>query len=114
LNSGFKTKGEEIQLRRAKILELKAQGQNQEELAQTLNVPPVTITFDLHALSDEAKEYIRDYTTRRLPLQIRICFTALEYVSFYQTVSCFHKDIFIKSSVSGLLGRCGNNSCNMD
>jgi hypothetical protein len=34
----------------------------------------------LQALRDEAKESIRDYTTRRLPLQIRICFTALECI----------------------------------
>jgi hypothetical protein len=51
LNSGFKTKSEEIQWRRAKILELKSQGLDQREIAQVLQVSPTTITFDLQYLA---------------------------------------------------------------
>jgi hypothetical protein len=76
LNSGFKTKAEEIQWRRAKILELKSQGLDQREMAQVLQVSPTTITFDLQYLRKEAKENVRDYTTRELPLQFRVAIKA--------------------------------------
>ena len=71
MNSGFKTKSEEIEWRRAKILELKSQGLDQREMAQVLHVSPATITFDLQHLSKEARETIREYTTEQLPLQLR-------------------------------------------
>jgi hypothetical protein len=76
LNSGFKTKAEEIQWRRAKIVELKSQGLDQREIAQVLQVSPTTITFDLQYLRKEAKENVRDYTTRELPLQFRVAIKA--------------------------------------
>ena len=68
MNSGFKTKSEEIEWRRAKILELKSQGLEQRERAQILHVSPATITFDLQYLRDEARENVRDYTTKQFPL----------------------------------------------
>jgi IS30 family transposase len=71
LNSGFKTKSEEIEWRRAKILELKSQGLDQREIAQVLQVSPTTITFDLQYLHKEARKTIREYTTEQLPLQLR-------------------------------------------
>lgn len=71
MNSGFKTKSEEIEWRRAKILELKSQGLDQREIAQVLQVSPTTITFDLQYLHKEARKTIREYTTEQLPLQLR-------------------------------------------
>jgi hypothetical protein len=71
LNSGFKTKSEEIQWRRAKILDLKSQGLDQREIAQVLHVSPTTITFDLQRLRKEARETLSEYTTEQLPLQLR-------------------------------------------
>jgi hypothetical protein len=71
VNSGFKSKAEEIQWRRSKVLELKSQGLDQREMAQVLHVSPATITFDLQHLSKEARETIREYTTEQLPLQLR-------------------------------------------
>jgi hypothetical protein len=76
LNSGFKTKSEEIQWRRAKILQLKSQGLDQREMAQVLHVSPTTITFDLQYLRKEARENIREYTTEQLPLQFRVTIQA--------------------------------------
>jgi predicted transcriptional regulator len=76
LNSGFKTKSEEIEWRRAKILELKSQGLDQREIAQVLQVSPTTITFDLQYLRKEARENVQDYTTRELPLQFRVAIKA--------------------------------------
>jgi hypothetical protein len=76
LNSGFKTKSEEIEWRRAKILELKSQGLDQREISQILHVSPTTITFDLQYLRKEARKTIREYTTEQLPLQLRIFMVA--------------------------------------
>jgi hypothetical protein len=76
LNSGFKTKSEEIEWRRAKILELKSQGLDQREISQILHVSPTTITFDLQYLRKEARKSIREYTTEQLPLQLRIFMVA--------------------------------------
>jgi transcriptional regulator len=63
LNSGFKTKSEEIEWRRSKILELRSQGLDQREIAQILKVSRATITFDLQCLRNEAKENVQEYTT---------------------------------------------------
>jgi orotate phosphoribosyltransferase-like protein len=65
LNSEFKTKSEEIEWRRAKILELKSQGLDQRDIAQVLHVSPTTITFDLQYLRREARKTIREYTTSK-------------------------------------------------
>jgi IS30 family transposase len=78
LNSRFKTKSEEIQWRRAKILELKSQGLDQREIAQVLQVSPTTITFDLRYLRKEARETIREYTTEQLPLQLKTSIVAVQ------------------------------------
>ena len=76
MNSGFKTKSEEIEWRRAKILELKSQGLDQREISQILHVSPTTITFDLQYLRKQARKTIREYTTEQLPLQLRIFMVA--------------------------------------
>ena len=76
MNSGFKTKSEEIEWRRAKVLELKSQGLDQRDIAQVLHVSPATITFDLQYLRKEARKTIREYTTEQLPLQLRIFMVA--------------------------------------
>ena len=76
MNSGFKTKSEEIEWRRAKILELKSQGLDQREISQILHVSPTTISFDLQYLRKEARKTIREYTTEQLPLQLRVFMVA--------------------------------------
>ena len=78
MNSGFKTKSEEIQWRRSKILELKSQGLDQREMAQVLQVSPTTITFDLQYLRKEARETVREYTTEQLPLQLKTSLVATQ------------------------------------
>ena len=78
MNAGFKTKSEEIQRRRAKILELRSQGLDQREMAQVLQVSPTTITFDLQYLRKEAKKTIREYTTEQLPLQLKTFMVATQ------------------------------------
>ena len=78
MNSGFKTKSEKIEWRRAKILELKSQGLEQREMAQILHVSPATIPFDLQYLRDEARENVRDYTTKQFPLQFKVSLVAIQ------------------------------------
>jgi DeoR/GlpR family transcriptional regulator of sugar metabolism len=78
LNPGFKTKSEEIQCRRAKILELKSEVLDQREMAQVLHVSPTTITFDLQYLHKEARKTIREYTTEQLPLQLKTTILATQ------------------------------------
>jgi DNA-binding NarL/FixJ family response regulator len=69
LSSGFKTKAEEIEWRRAKVLKLKSQGLDQREIANTLHVSETTVSFDLQYLRDDTRQNIHDYTTKLYPLQ---------------------------------------------
>ena len=80
MNSGFKTKGEQIQWRRAKVLELKSQGLDQREIANTLHVSETTISFDLQYLRDEARQNVHDYTTKLYPLQVKISLIAFQNI----------------------------------
>jgi hypothetical protein len=41
-----------------------------------LQVSPALITLDLQYMHNEAKENVRDYITRELPLQFRVCVKA--------------------------------------
>ena len=76
MNSGFKSKAEEVEWRRSKIIELKAQGLDQREIAQILRVTPALISMDLRDMRNEAMENVKDYTTRELPLQFRVAIRA--------------------------------------
>jgi hypothetical protein len=78
LNTDPKTRAEMIAWRRNKIIELKAQGLDQIEIARVLQVSPATITCDLQYMRDEAMQNIREYTTNELPLQYRTFKKALQ------------------------------------
>jgi hypothetical protein len=41
-------------------------------------VSPTTITFDLHYMRSEVMENVREYTTKQLPLQFKICVVATQ------------------------------------
>jgi hypothetical protein len=114
LNSGFRTKSEEIQWRRAKILELKSQGLDQREMSQVLQVSPTTITFDLQYLRKEAKENVRDYTTRELPLQFRVAIKATwNAVKEYWNISQKAEDNREKMQALEQYLKCHVELCNM-
>jgi len=92
LNSGFKTKSEEIEWRRSKILELKSQGLDQREIANTLHVSETAVSFDLQHLREEARQNVHDYTTKLYPLQFKISLISIqkrmkEYWNIAQTTS---------------------------
>ena len=73
-----KTKTELINWRRNKIIELKAQGHNQEEIAQILQVSPALISSDFQVMRKEAMENVKDYTVRELPLQFKATIIAAQ------------------------------------
>ena len=58
-----------INWRRNKIIEYKAQGLDQKEIANILQVSETTISLDLQYLRNETQENIREYTTKELPIQ---------------------------------------------
>ena len=92
MNSGFKSKAEEVEWRRGKILELKSQGLDQREIAGMLRVSSATISYDLQCLRDEAKENVHEYTTNLYPLQFKISLISVqkcmkEYWDMAQTTS---------------------------
>jgi predicted transcriptional regulator len=80
LNSVFKTKAEEIEWRRSKILELKSQGLDQREIAQILKVSSGLISQDLQAMRKEAMENVREYTTKQYPLQLKVTLVGVQNI----------------------------------
>ena len=66
MSTGFKSKAEEIEWRRAKIIELKAQGLDQREIAQILRVTPALISIDLREMRNKAMENVEEYTSKNI------------------------------------------------
>jgi hypothetical protein len=73
-----KIKDKEIAWRRSKIIELKAFGLNQAEIARELHVTEGTISLDMQYLREQAKQSIKEYTTELLPQQYQVCLSALK------------------------------------
>jgi hypothetical protein len=76
--SGFKTKAMELSWRRSKVIEMKAKGLSQIEISQQLQVSDTAIGCDIAYLRDHAKQNVKDYVTKTLPLQYQICLAALD------------------------------------
>jgi hypothetical protein len=74
------TRAEQIEWRRAKVVELKAIGLNHSEIARDLQVARTCIVEDVQHLRKRAKESIREYTTEHLPKQYQVCLAALDTV----------------------------------
>lgn len=88
-----KFKSEAIDFRRNKVIELKAQGLDQIDIAARLQVSPATITSDLQYLRDEAKQNLKDYTTKDLPLQFKVFVKSLhQAIQTYWRLSQEAKD----------------------
>ncbi|MFL6457779.1 MAG: hypothetical protein ACJ71G_12560, partial [Nitrososphaeraceae archaeon] len=58
-----KTKAEQLQWRRSKVIELRSRGLNQIEIARELQVSEASISSDIAYLRSQAKESIKEYTT---------------------------------------------------
>jgi predicted transcriptional regulator len=92
LRTGFKSKAEEIEWRRSKIIELKSQGLDQREIASILQVTPALISYDVQCMRNEAMQNVHEYTTKLYPLQFKICLISIqkrmkEYWNIAQTTS---------------------------
>jgi BMFP domain-containing protein YqiC len=72
--------GQQIEWRRSKVVEMKARGMCQIEIANELQVSKQLISADVQYLRSQAKEHIKEYVTEHLPEQYQVCLTALDVV----------------------------------
>jgi predicted transcriptional regulator len=71
---------QQIEWRRSKVVELRARGLSQTEIARELQVSKASISLDMQYLREQAKESIKEYATDHLPEQYQICLTALDAI----------------------------------
>jgi transcriptional regulator len=68
-----KIKANEIQWRRSKVIEMRARGVSQIEIARELQVSEASISLDMQYLRSQAKESIRRILARTIPgISLRI------------------------------------------
>jgi transposase len=75
-----KTKADQLEWRRSKVVEMRARGMSQTEIAHKLQVSKASISSDIQYLRNQAKESIREYVTEHLPEQYQVCLTALDAI----------------------------------
>jgi predicted transcriptional regulator len=75
-----KTKAEQLEWRRSKVVEMRARGLSQTEIARELQVSEASISLDMQYLRSQAKESISEYVTEHLPEQYQVCLTALDEI----------------------------------
>ena len=75
-----KIKANEIEWRRSKVVEMRARGMSQAEIAHELQVSEASISLDMQYLREQAKGTIREYVTEHLPEQYQVCLVALDSV----------------------------------
>ncbi len=74
------TKSEQLEWRRSKVVEMRARGMSQIEIAHELQVSKQSISSDLQYLRSQAKESIKEYLTEHLPEQYQVCLSALDTI----------------------------------
>jgi tetratricopeptide (TPR) repeat protein len=74
------TRAEQLEWRRAKVIELKARGMNHSEIARELRIARTCIVEDVQYLRNEAKKSIKEYVTDQLPEQYQVCLIALDSI----------------------------------
>jgi hypothetical protein len=74
------TRSEQLEWRRAKVIELKAIGLNHSEIARELQVARTCVVEDVQYLRKRAKESIKEYVTEQLPEQYQVCLCALDTI----------------------------------
>ena len=78
--SGSQSKAEQLQWRRSKVVEMRAKGMSQIEIARQLQVSDSSISSDVQYLREQAKESIKEYATDHLPEQYQVCLVALDSI----------------------------------
>jgi len=74
------TKTEQVEWRRSKVVEMRARGMSQIEIAHELQVSKQLISADVQYLRSQAKESIKEYVTEHLPEQYEVCLSALDTI----------------------------------
>jgi predicted transcriptional regulator len=74
------TKVEQLEWRRSKVIELRARGLSQTEIARELQVSKASISLDMQYLREQAKGTIKEYATDHLPQQYQVCLVALDMI----------------------------------
>jgi predicted transcriptional regulator len=75
-----KTKAEQVEWRRSKVVEMRARGMSQIEIAHELQVSKQSISSDVQYLRSQAKESIKEFVTEHLPEQYQVCLSALDTI----------------------------------
>src|SRR5919201_2051806 len=73
-------KSEQLEWRRSKVVEMRARGMSQIEIAHDLQVSKQSISSDVQYLRSQAKESIHEYVTEHLPEQYQVCLSALDTI----------------------------------
>jgi|SRR5215203_3144206 orotate phosphoribosyltransferase-like protein len=71
---------QQIEWRRAKVLELSSQGRSQREIADTIHVGIGTVNRDLAYLNKQAQDNLKSHVQERLPEQYQKCINGLNQV----------------------------------
>jgi hypothetical protein len=71
---------QQIEWRRAKVLELSSQGHSQREIADIIHVGIGTVNRDLSYLSQQAQDNLKTHIQQKLPEQYQKCMTGLTQV----------------------------------
>jgi len=74
------TKSGQLEWRRSKVVEMRARGMTQIEIAHELQVSKQSISSDVQYLREQAKESIKEYATDHLPEQYHVCLVALDSI----------------------------------
>jgi transcriptional regulator len=67
-------------MEKIKVVEMRARGMSQTEIARELQLSKASISLDMQYLRNQAKESIKEYVTEHLPEQYQICLTALDII----------------------------------
>jgi hypothetical protein len=76
----FKYEKENIDLRRARVLELVAQGLSQKEIAEKVASSPSTVSLDMQYLRETGKSKMKTHIEERMPMQYEECQAGLKFM----------------------------------
>jgi len=71
---------QQIEWRRAKVLELSSQGRSQREIADIIHIGIGTVNRDLSYLNKQAQDNLKTHIQQRLPEQYQKCINGLNQV----------------------------------
>ena len=102
----LKLKGQHhlIELRRARVTELWAQGWSQQRIAEQLHVDQTSISLDIKWLKQQAREQIRLFVTEQLPSTVAKAKITLDLITqkLWQTVAQAERDRDEKTKMQAL------------